>query len=72
MMYDSTQLDLDLRALRHNKEVTMQQYHKICGAIEMVEAMHKNALEAEQKAVEEAKAAETNDAATMDSAQEAA
>lgn len=67
MKYDSTQLDLDLRALRHNKEVTMQQYHKICGAIEMVEAMHKNALEAEQKASDEA-----NDAATIDSAQKAA
>lgn len=67
MKYDSNQLELDLRALRHNKEVTMQQYHKICGAIEIVEAMYKNALEAEQKAAEETKAAETNDAATMDS-----
>lgn len=72
MKYDSKQLELDLRALRHNKEVTMQQYHKICGAIEMVEAMHKNAVETEQKEAEEAKGAETSEAATMDSAQEAA
>lgn len=72
MKYDSKQLELDLRALNHNKEVTMQQYHKICGAIEMVEAMHKNAVETEQKEAEEAKSAETNEAATMDSAQEAA
>lgn len=63
MKYDSKQLELDLRSLRHNQEITMQQYHKICGAIEMVEAMHKNALEAEQKAAEEAKAAESNEEA---------
>ncbi len=48
MKYDSKQLELDLGALRHNRDVTMQQYHKICGAIEMGEAMKKNALEAEQ------------------------
>ena len=49
MKYDSNQLEIDLKALNHNKNITMQQYHKICGAIEIVEAMLKNALEDEQK-----------------------
>jgi len=57
MKYDSKQLEMELIALRHNRDVTSQNFHKICGAIEMVEAMHKQALEneqAEQAKLEEA------------------
>lgn len=53
MKYDSSQLEIDLKALTHNKEITMQQYHKICGAIEIVEAMLKNAIEYEQEKADE-------------------
>jgi len=50
MQYDSNQLSQELAALHQNKEVAFQQYHKICGAIEMVEAMQKRALETEKEA----------------------
>ena len=56
MMYDSNQLSRELASLYHNKELAFQQYHKVCGAIEMVEAMQKLAIEAEK--AEEARLAE--------------
>jgi hypothetical protein len=70
MKYDSKQLELNLNALNNNKEITTQQYHKICGAIEMVEAMLKAAKETEQKEAEEAEkenAIENSNDASMDS-----
>lgn len=48
MTYDSNQFAREIAALTHNKEIAFQQYHKICGAIEMVEAMQKTALETEK------------------------
>jgi|APFre7841882654_1041346.scaffolds.fasta_scaffold191583_3 hypothetical protein len=73
MTYGSQQLSSELSALNQNKEIAFQQYHKICGAIEMVEAMQKICLENEKalqaKKDEEEKAAEINNAATMDSAE---
>ena len=56
MQYNSHQLSMELSALNQNKEIAFQQYHKICGAIEMVQAMHKTALEHEK--AEEDKLAE--------------
>lgn len=53
MKYDSTQFNMDLTALKHNREVTKEQHLKICGAIEIVEAMLKNCLEQEAKDREE-------------------
>jgi hypothetical protein len=48
MKYDSEQLSRELASLYHNKELAFQQYHKVCGAIEMVEAMQKLTIEAEK------------------------
>lgn len=48
MKYDSKQISKELEVLRHNKDLAFQQYHKICGAIEMLEAMHKEILQDEQ------------------------
>lgn len=60
MQYDSNQLSVEINALKQNKEIALQQFHKICGAIEMVEAMHKKACELEKKnqAIEEAEGEE--------------
>lgn len=49
MKYDSNQLSMELVSLNHNKELAFQQYHKICGAVEMLEAMQKTALEHEKE-----------------------
>lgn len=62
MKYDSKQFELDLGALKHNLAITKENYHKICGAIEITEAMLKNALEQEAKDAEEAKKAEEAEA----------
>ena len=58
MRYDSKKFEMDLAALKHNREVTKENYHKICGAIEITEAMLKNCLEQEAKEKEEAEKAE--------------
>jgi hypothetical protein len=59
MKYDSNQFASEIAALTHNKEIAFQQYHKICGALEMVQAMQKAALdhekEVEEKIAEEEK-----------------
>ena len=49
MKYDSNQLSKELASLYHNKELAFQQYHKVCGAIEMVEAMQKQIIESEKE-----------------------
>lgn len=72
MSYDSKKFEMDLAALRHNRDVAKEHFHKICGAIEITEAMLKACLEAEEKAAAEAVEAETCEQATMDTAQEAA
>lgn len=63
MTYDSKQIEMELMALRHNRDITKENFHKICGAIELAEAMHKNALEQEAKEAEEAKTAESKEEA---------
>lgn len=72
MKYDSKQLELELGALRHNRDITLQQYNKICGAIEMVEAMLKTISDEELKAAKEEKAAEESKEAEAQESQEAA
>lgn len=49
MKYDSQQLGKELGSLYYNKEVAFQQYHKVCGAIEVLEAMQKESLNAEKE-----------------------
>ena len=49
MKYDSNQFAKEIASLTYNKDIAFQQYHKICGAIEMVEAMQKTALETEKE-----------------------
>jgi hypothetical protein len=49
---------MELGALHHNKELAFQQYHKICGAIEILETMQKNVLEHEKSEAEKFKDAE--------------
>ena len=49
MKYDSNQLSQEMKALQNNKELVFQQYHKISGAIDLLEAMHKKALEFEKE-----------------------
>lgn len=71
MKYDSKQIEMELMALRHNRDITKENFHKICGAIELAEAMHKNALEQEAKEAEEAKANEASEEAVADAAPEA-
>jgi hypothetical protein len=61
MKYDSNQISLELKALAHNKDLTFQQYHKICGAIEMLEAMQKTALQGEKEEQEKINAEENSE-----------
>lgn len=51
--YDSNQLAQEIASLKSNKETFSQQYHKTCGAIEMLEAMQKRALESEKEDMSE-------------------
>lgn len=50
MKYDLNQIKLELAALNRNKDMAFQQYHKICGAVEILESMAKFLSEEEEKA----------------------
>lgn len=47
MAYDSNQLAQEINLMYRNKEMAFQNFHKICGAIEVLESMQKNILEKE-------------------------
>ena len=49
MKYDLNQIKIEITALNTSKEMILQQFHKVCGAIELLEAMEKNLSSCEEK-----------------------
>jgi hypothetical protein len=49
MKYDSKQISIELEQLNKEKEIALEQYYNICGAIKVLERMHSNIIFYEQE-----------------------